>query len=175
MMTSTTLQELIKQLEKFGKDLVKLSQMMVDLNETNAPHLIEEIHAETLAIVGLQVSALDAAGKTQLSIDQNNGLENTSRLLAACNQSFKELFAKFYERLYTTETILELDKLRRRRAGQWVTITMNDLNARHKEIQELSGLLLNCWQSLAEIAVIGTPSLHSTSIGQQFLFSERSS
>jgi hypothetical protein len=175
MMTTSILQEFTNQLADFGIGLEKLHQMMSDVDEPAAPQLVEDIHAETLAIIGLQIAVLEAAKKAQLAIEQKNDLLQARRSFGLCNQSFTGMFERFYERLYTMEHIIELKKLKRKKAGDWVSITLNDLSSSHKGIQKVCNLLLACWQALAEGMTIGTPALHSTSISQQFLVPNRKS
>lgn len=173
-MSVSALQEFTNQLAEFGNGLDKLHRMMGDANEANAPILVEEIHAESLAVIGLQVAVLEAARQAQRAMEEDKDRERARHQLGRCNQSFIEMIARFYERLYTTEHMLNLEKLKRKPGGEWARIAMNDLYSSRQSIQDVSSLLLNSWETLAESMAVHSTSVQTTSIGQQFLIPERS-
>ena len=172
-MNASILQEFSDHLAEFGEGLDKLHRMMGDVNEATAPILVEEIHAETLAVMGLQVAALEAARQAQRSIEQHKDHAKTLQQLGSCNQSFIEMLARFYKHLYTADHIVNLEKLKRKQAGEWAVITVNDMDSCHQGMQEICRLLLNCWRAAAESITSHSALVQTTSIGQQFLVSER--
>lgn len=169
MTVNTSVNVYINHLLELGTALDRLRQMM-DVDELNSPHLVDHIHAETLAVIGCQVACLDAAQKAGAA--RSNDLSNTYRFLSTSNQSFLEMFTRFYASLYTANHIIELERLIRKKESDWANIAQGDMQSCQLAMQNACASLLACWQSLAETLMTRTPTFHTTSIGQQFSYSE---
>ncbi len=159
----------ITSLTALGDQLNQLRRM-VDLEES-APHLVEELHAQTLAAIGYQVLALDAAQTAAGYIEHNNDLENARRSLAECNQALQDCCRTFYEHLFTVDRITDLvDLLKKESQASWAHITIGDLSASHINLQTVLLALMDGWQELAGRAAASAVNFRSTNIGQQYLF-----
>jgi hypothetical protein len=169
MTAAKILHTTITSLAALGDQLNQLRRM-VDLEES-APHLVEELHAHTLAAIGYQVCALDAARAAGGYIEQQNDLENARRSLAECTQALQDCCRIFYEYLFTVNRITDVvDLLNKESEASWANITIGDLNACHISLQSAAFALMDGWQELAGRAAASAVSLRSTNIGQQYLF-----
>lgn len=162
----------VHQLLGLGTALEKLRQM-VDVDDADSPHLVEEIHAETLAVIGLQVGSLESAQKILALLEEQNNLEQIWRSLTTSSQSFVKMSARFYENLFVAHHIIDLERLKRKQDGEWAMITQSDLHSCQIEMQQAYAALLSCWQTYSETLGAKAPSLHSTSVAQQFMFLEK--
>lgn len=169
MTTLTALQTLVARLTDLGDQLNQLRRM-VDL-EDSAPHLVEELHAQTLAVIGHQVRALEAARMAFDSTERNNDLESCRRWLAACTQAVREAGNTFYEYLYTVSRIVDVVELLQKESGaSWANITIRDLTICHLSFQSTTFALMDGWQELAGRVSSLSTTARSTSVGQQLFF-----
>jgi hypothetical protein len=172
MTLAASVNDYVNRLMELGTALDKLRQM-VDVDDVNSPHLVEEIHAETLEVIGLQVSCLEMAQQALALIEGQQRLELVWRLLSGSNQSVMKMSERFYESLSTPHRMIDLERLKRRSDGEWARITQNDLHSCQIAVQNVCAALLSCWQNYSEAVIAKAPTLHSTSIGQQFTFLEQ--
>ena len=168
------LHECIEQLIDLGTALNNLHQMTADIDENSAPLLVRNIREETLEVMGWHVSTLEAAQKVLAALERNNDLETARYSLRNCNQSFLEMFRRFYQNLFTANHIVDLERLERKKATkQWAQTTINDLYACQFTMQKVCAVLLGSWEMIAEILSGRALTVQSSSVGQQFLFPER--
>jgi hypothetical protein len=165
----TTAQTIVTRLTDLGEQLNQLRRM-VDI-EDNAPLLIEELHAHTLAVIGYQVSALEAARMAFDFAEQQNDLESNRRALAACTQAVQDCSRNFYENLYTISRIADMiELLNKETTADWADITIRDLTVCHLSLQAAAFTLMDGWQEFAGRAGTNSVSVRSSTVGQQFLF-----
>jgi hypothetical protein len=168
------LKDLIDALTELETALSKLHQMTSDIEEESAPLLVRNIREETLEVMGWNVASLEAARKAQTVLQQGKELEPVWHALESCNQSFLEMFNKFYGNLFTDHHIIELEKLgKKKETGHWAQTTISDLYTCRLTLQKVCAVLLRTWKQIAEILAARVTTIHSHSIAQQFLFPEQ--
>jgi hypothetical protein len=168
------LKELIDTLTELETALNKLHQMTSDIEEESAPLLVRNIREETLEVMGWNAASMDAARKAQTALEQRKELEPAWHALESCNQSFLEMFNKFYGNLFTAHHIIELEKLaKKKETGHWAQTTIRDLYTCQLSLQKVCAVLLSTWKHIAEILADRVTTVHTNSIAQQFLFPEQ--
>jgi hypothetical protein len=169
MHSASAIHTAITRLTHLGDQFTQLRRML-DIEES-APHLVEELHAHTLTVIGYQVYALEAAHLAVEFAERHNDFDSNRRALTTCTQAFQDCCSSFYENLFTVSRIDDLVELMSKEAeNSWAKITIQDLTACHLSLQAATFALMEGWQEFAIRAAANSISIQPTNVSQQFLF-----
>ena len=165
-------------LEKLCNDLQRLQDRLVELEDTfekfmpeeGGAHLVDDLSDRVTDLRSFFLEALGSAGTARTAEKDVYEQNRMRRALVSSQQGFLGLQKLFYGELLTYEATTELIDFARRAGGDWpgwVQSVFIGLDACRPWLEACTEAYCAAWQEIAERAMTGPVSMHTTNIGQQ--------